>query len=197
MAGAIAGNGYDSSGDKSGIAPDASLVSLKVLNAKGIGTVSNIITAFDWVLANHKKYNIRVVNLSVGAAVTESYWTDPLALAAKRVVDAGVVVVAAAGNFGKNDAGLAAVWRHQRARQLPMGHHGRCVEHERHVEPQGRHDGVVQLAWADLHRLGREARPGGAGPRHRLAGGARKRVLPHQALGSVAWLDQDGLRCRT
>ena len=106
MAGAIAGNGYDSRGDKSGVAPDASLVSLKVLNAQGIGKVSNIIKAFDWVLANHKRYNIRVVNLSVGAAVTESYWTDPLALAVKRVVDAGVVVVAAAGNFGKNDAGL-------------------------------------------------------------------------------------------
>jgi serine protease AprX len=106
VAGAIAGNGYDSKGDKSGVAPDASLVSLKVLNAKGVGTVSNIIKAFDWVLANHKKYNVRVVNLSVGAAVTESYWTDPLALAVKRVVDAGVVVVTAAGNFGKNDAGL-------------------------------------------------------------------------------------------
>ena len=106
VAGAIAGNGYDSKGSKSGVRTDASLVSLKVLDAHGIGSVSNIIKAFDWVLANHKRYNIRVVNLSVGAAVTESYWTDPLALAVKRVVDAGVVVVAAAGNFGKNAAGL-------------------------------------------------------------------------------------------
>jgi subtilisin family serine protease len=38
--------------------------------------------------------------------VRESYWTDPLTLAAKRVVEAGVVVVSAAGNFGKNAAGL-------------------------------------------------------------------------------------------
>jgi serine protease AprX len=106
VAGAIAGNGYDSKGSKSGVAPDASLVSLKVLDAHGVGTVSNIIKALDWVLSNRKRYNIRVVNLSVGAAVTESYWTDPLALAVKRVVDAGVVVVAAAGNFGKNAAGL-------------------------------------------------------------------------------------------
>ena len=44
--------------------------------------------------------------MSVGAAVRESYWTDPLTLAAKRVVEAGVVVVSAAGNFGKNAAGL-------------------------------------------------------------------------------------------
>jgi serine protease AprX len=106
VAGIIAGNGFDSNGQKAGAAPDASLISLKVLDANGNGTVSNIIAALDWVLANHSTYNIRVVNLSVGAAIHESAWTDPLTLAAKRVVDAGVVVVGAAGNFGKNSAGL-------------------------------------------------------------------------------------------
>jgi serine protease AprX len=106
VAGIIAGNGYDSDGQKSGAAPEASLISLKVLDANGVGTISNIIAALDWVLENHVAYNIRVVNMSVGAAIHESAWTDPLTLAAKRVVDAGVVVVGAAGNFGKNTAGL-------------------------------------------------------------------------------------------
>ncbi|HEY7170617.1 MAG TPA: S8 family peptidase [Vicinamibacterales bacterium] len=106
VAGIIAGNGYDSNGQKAGAAPDASLVSLKVIDAAGTGTISSVISALDWVLANHRAYNIRVVNLSVGAAVSESYWTDPLTLAAKRVVDDGVVVVAAAGNFGRNALGL-------------------------------------------------------------------------------------------
>ena len=106
VAGIIAGNGYDSNGQKAGMAPDASLVALKVLDTNGRGTISNIIAAFDWVLANHATYNIRVVNISVGAAVRESYWTDPLTLAAKRVVDAGVVVVAAAGNLGRNALGV-------------------------------------------------------------------------------------------
>jgi serine protease AprX len=106
VAGLIAGNGYDSNGLKGGVAPDASLVSLKVLDANGVGSISNVIAALEWVVANHATYNIRVVNLSVGAAIRESYWTDPLTIAAKRVVDAGVVVVSAAGNFGKNDAGL-------------------------------------------------------------------------------------------
>jgi len=105
VAGIIAGNGYDSSGQKAGAAPEASLVSLKVLDANGNGTVSSIIAALDWVLANHAAYNIRVVNMSVGSSIHESAWTDPLTLAAKRVVDAGVVVVAAAGNFGRNAAG--------------------------------------------------------------------------------------------
>jgi serine protease AprX len=105
VAGIIAGNGFDSRGQKAGVAPDASLVSLKVLDGSGNGTISNIISAFDWILANHAQYNIRVVNISVGAPIHESYWTDPLTLAAKAVVDAGVIVVAAAGNAGKNANG--------------------------------------------------------------------------------------------
>ena len=105
VAGIIGGNGFDSNGQQAGVAPDASLVALKVLDANGQGNVSNMIKALDWVLVNRTRYKIRVVNLSVGAAVTESYWTDPLTLAAKRVVDAGVVVVAAAGNLGKNAKG--------------------------------------------------------------------------------------------
>jgi serine protease AprX len=106
VAGIVAGNGYDSNGgDKAGIAPKASLVSLKVLDANGVGTISSIIAALNWVAANHQAYNIRVVNLSVGARIHESYWTDPLTLAAKAVVEKGVVVVAAAGNMGKNAAG--------------------------------------------------------------------------------------------
>ena len=105
VAGIIAGNGYDSYGQKAGIAPDASLIALKVLDASGAGTISNIIAAFDWIVQNHAAYNIRVVNASVGAGIVESYWTDPLTLAAKRVVDEGVAVVVAAGNNGKNAAG--------------------------------------------------------------------------------------------
>jgi len=105
VAGIIAGNGYDSNGRNAGIAPDASLVVLKALDAQGNGTISTVIQALDWVLANHARYNIRVVNLSVGAAIRESYWTDPLTVAAKRLVDVGVVVVAAAGNLGNNDLG--------------------------------------------------------------------------------------------
>jgi serine protease AprX len=105
VAGIIAGNGHDSLGRHAGMAPDATLVALKVLDAEGRGTISNAIAALDWVLAHRQQYNIRVVNLSVGAAVRESYWTDPLTLAAKRVADAGVVVVTAAGNFGENAIG--------------------------------------------------------------------------------------------
>lgn len=106
VSGIIAGNGYDSDGAQAGIAPAAHLVSLKVLDARGGGYMSNVIAAIDWIVANRTAYNIRVANLSVGAPVTGSYWNDPLTLAVKRAVDSGVVVVAAAGNLGRNADGL-------------------------------------------------------------------------------------------
>ena len=105
VAGIIAGNGYDTMGARAGIAPAAHLVSLKVLDDHGGGYISNVIAALDWVVQNKAEYNLRVINLSVGARVTESYKTDPLTLAAKRAVDAGLVVVTAAGNLGRNAAG--------------------------------------------------------------------------------------------
>jgi serine protease AprX len=105
VAGIIAGNGYDSNGDKAGIAPNASIVSLKVLDGNGQGSISNVIAAMSWVAANYQTYNIRVVNLSVGAPIRESYWTDPLTLACKRLTDLGITVVTAAGNRGKDANG--------------------------------------------------------------------------------------------
>jgi serine protease AprX len=105
VAGIIAGNGYDSLGEKSGIAPKADLVVLKVLDANGRGSISQIIAALNWVVANASTYKVKVVNMSVGAGVYESYWTDPLTRAAKAVTDKGITVVAAAGNFGKNSLG--------------------------------------------------------------------------------------------
>lgn len=101
VAGIIAGNGYDSSGARAGIAPGAHLVVLKVLDGSGRGYLSSVIAAIDWILQNRATYNIRVVNLSVAAAVRESYRTDPLTLAARRAVEAGIVVVTAAGNLGR------------------------------------------------------------------------------------------------
>ena len=101
VAGIIAGNGFDSGGARSGIAPGAHLIALKVLDASGRGRISNVIAALDDVQAHGAELNIRVVNLSVGAGGVESYNWDPLTQAAKRLVDQGIVVVAAAGNAGR------------------------------------------------------------------------------------------------
>lgn len=105
VAGIIAGSGYDSGGARKGIAPGARLVVLKVLDDAGDGHISDVIAAIDYAVEHRQQFNIRVINLSVAAGVYESYTTDPLTLAAKRAVDAGIVVVTAAGNHGRTSKG--------------------------------------------------------------------------------------------
>ena len=106
VAGIIAGNGADSNGARTGIAPRARLVVLKVLDERGRGRISDVIAAIDYAVTHKSEFNIRILNLSIGAGVYESYNTDLLTLAAKRAVEEGLVVVAAAGNHGRNDDGV-------------------------------------------------------------------------------------------
>src|SRR5262249_43193114 len=82
------------------IGPNASLVDVKVLDELGLGQVSDVLAGIDWVMAHRTAYNIRVMNLSLAASSSESYVTDPLCRAVRRAVASGIVVVAAAGNFG-------------------------------------------------------------------------------------------------
>ncbi len=102
VAGIVAGSGHDSDGEFAGVAPGAHLLVLKVLDGEGSGFVSDVIRALDFAVTNRARFNLRVINLSIGAPVLESDQTDPLTLATRRAVEAGMVVVAAAGNFGKN-----------------------------------------------------------------------------------------------
>jgi subtilisin family serine protease len=105
VAGIIAGNGHDSGGRRRGIAPGATLLVEKVLDASGQGYISNVIAAIDYAIANKDALGLRIVNLSVAAGVYESYDTDPLTLAARRAVEAGLIVVSAAGNLGRGPDG--------------------------------------------------------------------------------------------
>jgi serine protease AprX len=109
VAGIIAGTGYDSNGKHRGIAPGAKVVGLKVMDRLGRGYMSDVMAAIDYAISVKATYNIRVINLSVASGVYESYWTDPLTLAARRAVDAGIVVVASAGNLGENAQGQKQV----------------------------------------------------------------------------------------
>jgi serine protease AprX len=105
VAGIVAGNGFDSAGARTGIAPAAHIVALKVLDGNGRGMISDVIAALDYVVHHRNSLNIRVINLSIASAVYESYETDPLTVAARKAVSAGIVVVAAAGNNGRDAAG--------------------------------------------------------------------------------------------
>jgi serine protease AprX len=114
MAGIIAGRDsgvttvadYNNPKNFVGIAPDATLVNVKVGAADGTVDVSQVIAGLDWVVAHHNDsgLNIRVVNLSFGTDSTQDYRIDPLAYAAEAAWRAGIVVVVAAGNEGNQTA---------------------------------------------------------------------------------------------
>jgi serine protease AprX len=109
VAGIAAGNGNTSTGPtytKSfrGVAPGANLINLRVLDSKGVGTDSSVIAAIDRAISLKSRYNIRVMNLSLGRPAYESYKTDPLCQAVERAWKAGIVVVVAAGNEGRNNS---------------------------------------------------------------------------------------------
>jgi serine protease AprX len=104
VASIAAGNGQVSNDSYRGIAPNAKIINLRVLNSQGKGTVSQLLAAIDWIKTNRAAYNIRVVNMSLGTSAVDSYTVDPLCLAVRGLVNAGVVV-AAAGNEGKDGAG--------------------------------------------------------------------------------------------
>jgi len=111
VAGIIAGSGKDSGtlngfeDTYKGIAPGAKLINLRVLDATGVGRTSDVIAALNWCLLNRAKYNIKVINLSLGHPIYESYKTDPLCKAVEACVKNGMVVVVAAGNHGKGALG--------------------------------------------------------------------------------------------
>jgi serine protease AprX len=83
-----------------GAAPGAKIVSLDVMDDQGMARTSDVIAAADWILANKAKYGIRVANFSLHSSVANSFLYDPLDKAVERLWLSGVVVVAAAGNYG-------------------------------------------------------------------------------------------------
>jgi len=83
-----------------GIAPDAARVIVRAFDKNGAGTYANTIRGMNWILSNAKTYNIRVVNMSFGAPPKSFYWNDPMAQAVMKLWQAGIVVVASAGNNG-------------------------------------------------------------------------------------------------
>ncbi|MGZ8794644.1 MAG: S8 family serine peptidase [Gaiellaceae bacterium] len=88
---------------KSGAAPGAKIVSIDVMNDQGMAKTSDVIAAADWILANKAKYGIRVANFSLHSSVANSFMYDPLDKAVERLWFNNVVVVVAAGNYGKPD----------------------------------------------------------------------------------------------
>ncbi|MEV5962134.1 S8 family serine peptidase [Kribbella sp. NPDC051952] len=96
LASLVAGNGAGSDGARKGIAPGAELISGKILNAAGEGTVSELIAAMEWAVDQHAD----LVNVGLGARAPYQ-GDDLLADAVDRLTQqSGTLFVAAAGDDG-------------------------------------------------------------------------------------------------
>jgi serine protease AprX len=100
VAGLIAGNGASSNGQYSGEAPGAKLVSVKVAGADGTSHLGTLISGLQWAVDHKSSFGIGVINISFGYQPTKSTVTNPLDQAVEAVWNAGIAVVASAGNAG-------------------------------------------------------------------------------------------------
>ena len=91
---------YDSNGQIYGVAPNAAHVGIKAFDAEGKATYADVIRGIGWALQVKEQINLRVLNMSFSGPVRSNYWDDPLNKAVMKAWQAGIVVVASAGNKG-------------------------------------------------------------------------------------------------
>ena len=141
-----------------GVAPNARLIGLKVLDAQGQGTTDNVIRAIEFAIVNKDVLKIDVINLSLGHPIFEAAATDPLVQAVEHASRAGIMVVVSAGNFGTQPNDRAGrLRRHRVAGQRAVGHLGRLGADVRHREPRRRSHRALQLARSVVVRRLRQA----------------------------------------
>ncbi len=100
VSGVAAGSGYASNGVYKGIAPDAHLIAVKVMDEMGNGRSSDVLSALQWVADNYSKYNIKVVSMSLGTFAGDLRRDDAMVRGVEALWKRGITVVAAAGNEG-------------------------------------------------------------------------------------------------
>jgi len=207
VAGLIAGDGAASKGQWTGVAPQANIASVRVIDATGHAKLSTIFAGLQWVLRNRSTYDIRIANLSFGGAALSGYQNDLLASAVEMLSFSGLTVVVSAGNDGQ-----AGTVDHHAARDGPVRDHRRRGRHERHRGPEGRQHREVVVPRTDGVRRHREAGPRRAGSpdrrsarrgqhdRHAVPGspGHREGGEDRAVLHAVGHLDgrRDRLGCR-
>ena len=100
VSGCAAGDGTMSDGIHKGLASEANIVGVKVLSGAGSGRNSDIIKGIQWCIENKGELGIRVINMSLGGPASKDWENDPINQAVKAAHEAGLVVLAAAGNEG-------------------------------------------------------------------------------------------------
>jgi serine protease AprX len=91
---------FDRFGQIYGVAPNASHVGIKAFDSEGKATYADVIRGIDWALQVKDQINLKVLNMSFSGPARSYYWEDPLNQAVMKAWQAGIVVVASAGNTG-------------------------------------------------------------------------------------------------
>ncbi|HEY3742656.1 MAG TPA: S8 family serine peptidase [Bryobacteraceae bacterium] len=108
VAGIIFGSGKNSSSNSKyqfgGAAPGVNLINLRVLDENGSGTDTAVISAIQQAINLRNRYNIKIINLSLGRPITTGYANDLLCQMVEAATRAGILVVVAAGNEGRNNS---------------------------------------------------------------------------------------------
>ena len=101
VAGIIAGNGNASKKSICGIAPDSNIISLKILDNKGNGKKDYLVSACEWIIENHNKYAIKIVNISIGSETKNcEEEKSEICEILTQIWDLGINIVVSAGNLG-------------------------------------------------------------------------------------------------
>lgn len=108
VAGILAGDGRMSGGGFAGMAPGAEIVAVKVLDEKGNGELTDLLSGIHWIKRNGRRLGIRIVNISVGARYDiDKKKEEWLLNAVEQLWDMGMVVVISAGNYGPEPGTVA------------------------------------------------------------------------------------------
>lgn len=152
VCGIICGNGSLSGGRLRGIAPEANLVVCKVLNQKGDGTTEHMLEALKWILSNRERYQIKILNISVGIGdLKEQEKKIALRRAIEDAWTNGITVICAAGNKGPKDASISSIGGSEKVITVGchdgkyyLNHPGRCAAYS------GRGDAMSPIRKPDI-----------------------------------------------
>lgn len=112
VCGIACGNGNLSNRKYAGIAPNANLIVLKILDKSGRGSATTALTAIKWIIENKNKYNIRVINMSVGTS--DRSINSSLIYAMYKAWDSGICIITADGNAGSGNSSITTAGKNKK-----------------------------------------------------------------------------------